>query len=184
LQNKLPFFINKKGVKQQFSTSKQIKYLTIKRNNKIKDYIHKSTKYIVDYCIKNHIDNVVLGKNTSWKTSIKLGKRTNQNFVQIPFNSFELYLSYKLQKEGINFKVREESYTSICSSLDLEPIQKHTNYKGKRIKRGLFKSFNGKVINADVNGALNILRKEAGDNILNNILLGRGLVVSPYKLNF
>lgn len=184
-KSKLPFFINKKGIKQQKNNSNKIVKLTNKRNNKINDYIHKSSKKIVDYCKENHIDNVVLGKNIGWKNEIKLGKKINQNFVQISFNIFESNLTYKLQKEGLNIKVREESYTSKCSSIDLESIQKQNIYLGKRTKRGLFKSNKNVLINADVNGSLNILRKEIGDNfMLNKILPNIGRVVSPTKLKF
>lgn len=165
-------------------SSKRIRKLTLKRNNKIKDYLHKSTKHIINYCEQNNIDNIVLGKNKGWKQEIELGKKTNQKFVQIPFNMFESFLSYKCEKSDIKFISREESYTSKCSALDLEEIKKHEEYKGKRKSRGLFYSKSNIKINADINGAYNILRKEIGDDFIKNkILPNRGLVVSPIKVN-
>lgn len=162
--------------------SNKTNFLTLKRNNKIADYMHKSSKSVINYCLQNNIDNIVVGKNEGWKQEINIGKRNNQNFVQIPFESFISKLSYKAQKEGISFKTREEAYTSKCSALDLEDIKKHNIYLGKRIKRGLFQTFDKTTINADVNGSLNILRKEVGNDFM--IKLDRGLVVSPVKVNF
>lgn len=92
-----------------------------------------------------------------------IGKKNNQNFVSIPFNKLIHMLSYKAQLEGIRVIETEESYTSKCSFLDNEEICKHKNYSGKRIKRGLFKASNDKLINADLNGALNILKKAVGE---------------------
>lgn len=164
------------------NTSNRINKLTIKRNNKIKNYLHKCSKFIVSYCKENYIDNVVLGKNIGWKDKINLGKKTNQSFVSIPFNNFESYLRYKLQKEGLNLIIKNEAYTSKCSALDKEKIQKHKVYLGNRIHRGLFKT-QTKIINADVNGSLNILRKEIGDNFINEIVANIGLVDRPVKIN-
>lgn len=183
-QSKLGFYINKKGEKRQYIGSKRISRLTNKRNNKITDYMHKSSKHIINYCKENNIDNIVVGRNTGWKQEINLGKRTNQNFVQIPFNKFESYLCYKGLKEGINVVLREESYTSKASALDLDQIptygDKHiNNFSGKRIKRGLYKSLKGIYLNSDINGSINILRKEIGDEWIKPLLLNRGLVVSP-----
>jgi putative transposase len=166
-------------------SSKKLRKLTLKRNNKIKDYLHKSSKFIIDYCIENKIDNILLGKNKGWKQEINIGKKNNQNFVQIPFNLFESYLSYKSEKFGLKFKTREESYTSKCSAIDLEQIKKHEKYLGRRKTRGNFHSKNNIRINADVNGSYNILRKEIGDDFIKNkISSNRGLVVSPIKINF
>lgn len=188
-QNKLGFYINNKGEKQQLSKSKRITRLTNKRNNKINDYLHKSSKMIINYCKENQIDNLVLGKNEGWKQEINIGKRNNQNFVQIPFNLFESYLRYKSMKEGINFITREESYTSKSSSMDLDfiPDYKRGNgnkykFSGKRVCRGLYKSEKGLLLNADINGSINILRKEIGDDWLKPIILNRGFVIDPIKV--
>jgi len=202
-QSKLNHFINYKGEKIQKSKSKKITNLTNKRNNKIGDYLHKSSKYIIDYCITNNIDNIVLGKNIGWKQEVNMGKKTNQKFVNIPFNLFESYLNYKSVKYGLNFKVREESYTSKASALDLDyiPIYSKLNnselgnneldkenitklkFSGKRIKRGLYKTSKEILINADVNGSINILRKEIGDEKIKPILSNRGFVISPLMVN-
>lgn len=143
-------------------TSNRIKSLTLKRNNKIKDYLHKSSHIIVNHLVSNNINTLVIGKNKGWKQDIKIGKINNQKFVQIPHTFFIEMLKYKAELEGINILIQEESYTSKCSFLDNETIRKHEQYKGKRIKRGLFRTKENKLINADLNGALNILKKAIG----------------------
>jgi putative transposase len=100
-----------------------------------------------------------LGYNKGWKSEINIGKRNNQNFVGIPFFKLNWMIEYKSKNAGLILQKQEESYTSKCSFLDQEPIKFHENYKGSRIKRGLFVSSEGKLINSDVNGSLNILRK-------------------------
>jgi putative transposase len=146
--------------KNKTVNKKKIQTLTNKRNNKIKDYLHKASRLLVNQLVSNDISTVVIGHNKEWKQDINIGKKNNQKFVQIPFNTFIHMIVYKAQMQGIKVIQREESYTSKCSFIDNEEICKHENYKGKRIKRGLYKSQNGRVINADLNGALNILKKE------------------------
>lgn len=143
-------------------TSKRIKRLTSKRNNKIKDYLHKSSRHVINHLISNDINTLIIGKNNGWKKEINIGKVNNQKFVQIPHNMLVNMLVYKCKLEGINLIQTEESYTSKCSFIDGEDVKKHENYKGKRIKRGLFRSSNGILINADLNGSLNILKKVVG----------------------
>lgn len=138
----------------------RIQTLTNKRNNKVKDYLHKSSRILVNRLVSNNVSVIVIGHNREWKQDINIGKTNNQKFVQIPFNTFIKMIEYKAKLEGINVIVREESYTSKCSFIDNEEICKHEIYKGKRIKRGLYKSEKGILVNADLNGALNILRKE------------------------
>lgn len=118
---------------------------------------------LMNFLVSNDISTLVVGYNEEWKQNINLGRRNNQSFVNVPFYIFIKQLEYKCRLEGINVILIEESYTSKCSFLDDEPLRKHSTYKGKRIKRGLFKSFNNKLINADLNGSLNILRKVVGD---------------------
>lgn len=144
-------------------TSKRIYNITLKRNNKIKDYLHKSSRLLVNFLVSNNISTLIIGYNEEWKQNINLGKRNNQSFVNIPFYTFIKQLEYKCKLEGINIIFVEESYTSKCSFLDNEPLRKHNVYIGKRIKRGLFKSAKGKFMNADLNGSLNILRKVIGE---------------------
>lgn len=150
-------------LKNNRKTSKRINNITLKRNNKIKDYLHKSSRLLVNFLVSNNISTLVVSYNEEWKQNISLGRRNNQSFVGIPFYTFIKQLEYKCKLEGINVIFTEESYTSKCSFLDSEPLRKHDNYAGKRIKRGLFKSAKGKLINADLNGSLNILRKVIGD---------------------
>ena len=138
----------------------KIQKLNFKRNNKIIDYLHKSSRYIVNHLVSNNITNLVIGLNKEWKQETNIGKVNNQNFVQIPHTKLIEQIKYKCQLEGIKVIVREESYTSKCSFIDNEEICKHKNYLGKRIYRGLFRTKENKIINADLNGALNILRKE------------------------
>lgn len=146
--------------------SNKTKTLTNKRNNKIKDYLHKSSRILVNRLVSNNVSTIVIGHNNGWKQDINIGKVNNQNFVQVPFNTFIKMIEYKAKLEGIKVIVREESYTSKCSFIDNEEICKHEIYKGKRIKRGLYKSEKGVLINADLNGALNILRKEVPNSFL------------------
>lgn len=132
--------------------------LSRKRRFKIDDYFHKMSRKIVNWCSENDVGKVFVGHNSGWKQDVSIGKVNNQNFVQIPFDRFIQMLKYKMDEAGIHLETMNESYTSKCSALDNEPIEKHDEYIGKRVKRGLFKMRNGKLINADVNGSLNILR--------------------------
>ena len=139
-------------------TSKRINRLTLRRNRKIKDCMHKVSRKIVDYMEANSLNTLFVGKNVGWKDSINLGRANNQNFVSIPYNMLIQMLEYKCKLAGINVVIVNEAYTSKCSFLDREKISKHTNYAGRRIRRGLFISSSGIMINADVNGSLNIMR--------------------------
>lgn len=113
----------------------------------------------------------------------KYGKRNNQKFTQIPFARLVSYLEYKCELSGIEIVTHEESYTSKCDSLAFEAIGKHDNYLGKRKKRGLFQSSVGKLINADVNGALNIMRKVVGDSCESiHKIIDRGLLFNPVRI--
>lgn len=143
--------------------SKKLNKLTNRRNNKINDYLHKSSKIIINHLVSKDICTLIVGYNQHWKQEINIGKKNNQNFVSIPYLKLLNMLEYKCKREGINFVKNEESYTSKCSFIDGEEIKKHTKYLGKRIKRGLFKSASGKLINADLNGSLNILKKVVGE---------------------
>ena len=164
-------------------SSKRIRKLYVKRNNEIEDIMHKMSRHIVRLMSENGVGNVVCGRNKGWKDSINLGSKTNQTFVQIPYERFISMLRYKCAMCGINFIEKEESYTSKCDSLSGEKICKHEAYNGKRVKRGLFQSSVGKLINADVNGALNILRKVVGDSSLIGEIIDSGWLFQPKKLN-
>lgn len=130
-----------------------------RRTNRITDLTHKITTQLVNHLDSYNIDTVIFGHNIGQKQDINLGKVTNQNFVQIPFTQLMNLLKYKCELRGIRFIETEESYTSKCSFLDEEIISKHSTYVGQRVQRGLFKTSNGVLINADINGSLNIGRK-------------------------
>ena len=157
-------------------TSKRLDRLTNKRTRKIMHYLHNASRKIVDLLVAERIGTLVIGKNENWKQEITIGKRNNQNFVQIPHARFIDLLTYKAKLVGIQVILTEESYTSKCSFLDNEPIGKHAEYLGKRVKRGMFRSADGHRYNADVNGSYNILRKVAPDAFAQG---SRGCVVHP-----
>ncbi|NEN93308.1 MAG: IS200/IS605 family element transposase accessory protein TnpB [Okeania sp. SIO3H1] len=108
------------------------------------------------YLTINNIGTVVIGKNDNWKQGANIGKKNNQNFTQIPHGKLIQQITYKCQLAGVKVIEMEESYTSKTSAIDLEKPCKHRTYVGKRVKRGLFRSATGQVINADVNGSLQI----------------------------
>ena len=164
-------------------TSKQIRNLYNKRDNQLSDIFHKLSRMIVNKMISNKIGNIVVGYNKGWKDSINIGKRNNQTFVQTSFDKFIEYLKYKCEMVGINLIINDESYTSKCDALALEDVKQHDTYLGKRVKRGLFQSSMGKVINADVNGSLNILRKVVGDSEQVVRIINSGWLFQPLRIN-
>ena len=153
-------------------TSKSLDRLWLKRNNKISYEIHKITKFLANYFDERDVSKVIIGNNSGWKNGINLGKRNNQNFVNIPYTKFINQLTYKCQMLGITVITREESYTSKASFLDYDEIPNYKDetkpkFSGKRIKRGLYRSAT-RIINADVNGAYNIMAKENPNYIISN----------------
>ena len=130
-----------------------------KRDRKANDWIHKLSKFIVDWCVEHDIGTIVVGHNDNWKQQITLGRRNNQNFGQIAFDQITQKVAYKGEEVGIGLKEQEESHTSKCSFLDNEAVEHHDNYAGKRIRRGLFRTAKGLLINADVNAGYNIIKK-------------------------
>lgn len=177
-------YYNKKKAKLQSyvgdKSSNRLEKLTTKRNRKIKDYLHKASRLVVNYFMSNGIGVVVIGKNNQWKTETNMGKRNNQSFVSIPHARLIDMITYKSKLVGIDVIITEESYTSKCSFIDLEPIKKHEKYLGKRAKRGLFISKNKIKINADCNGSGNIIRKEIPNAFADGV---EGVVVRPIKVN-
>ena len=195
-----PFIINGKSVKSmnqyynkkkaEFQSDLKLKHnkdwsnrllrLTNKRNNKINDYLHKTSKYIIDWCITNQIDTVIIGKNNGWKQESKMSKKVNQNFVGIPYDLFIQKLQYKCENVGIKFITTEESYTSGTSFLDNElPVKENYNKK-RRVYRGLFKSNAGRLINADLNGAYQIIKKVIPNAFVEGI---EGVGLHPVRVN-
>lgn len=133
--------------------------LTIKRNNIITDLIHKASKKVIDYALSYDVNTIIIGNNKDWKRESSMSKKVNQSFVGIPHQMLINQIIYKAKNVGINVILTEESYTSGTSFLDSEePIKENYN-KNRRIYRGLFKSNTGTLINADVNGAYQILKK-------------------------
>ena len=150
----------------------KMKTLQNKRNNKINDYLHKSTRELTNQLDSNNISKVFIGYNKGWKQDVNLGRTNNQNFCKIPFLTFIKMLTYKCELKGIEIVLVNERYTSKCSFLDNEEVKKHKEYVGKRIKRGLFKTKKGLLINADVNAAYNILQKETRNVDITNRVEG------------
>lgn len=173
---KLMSFAGDKG------TSKRLRRLNNYRNFWIEDYIHKISRFIINYCVDNNIGSLVVGLNKGWKQEINLGKKTNQKFVEIPFSRLIDKISYKCKLVGISFYLSEESYTSKVDHLAFEELGKHDAYLGKRKKRGLFQSSVNKLINADINGAIGIGRKVFGDSYVSRII-DSGLAFNPIRVN-
>lgn len=164
-------------------TTKRIKKLYYERDLYIEDVFHKISRRIVNLLTNSGITKLIVGYNKGWKQEVNMGKKNNQKFTQIPFARLISYLEYKCELVGIEIVTHEESYTSKCDSLAFEAIGKHGNYLGKRKKRGLYQSSTGKLINADVNGALNIMRKVVDDssNYVRRII-DRGLLFNPVRI--
>lgn len=173
---RLMSYIGDKGI------SNRLRQLNNYRNFWIDDHIHKISRFIVNHCIDNNIGSLVIGLNKGWKNRISLGKKTNQKFVEIPFSKLIDKISYKCKLVGISFQVNEESYTSKVDHLAFEKLCKHDVYLGKRKKRGLFQSSIGKLINADINGAIGIGRKVFGDSYISGII-DSGLAFNPVRVN-
>lgn len=163
--------------------TKRINKLYYDREQYIEDVFHKISRKIINLLTNSGITKLIVGYNKGWEQGVNIGKRNNQKFTQIPFARLISYLEYKCELAGIEIVTHEESYTSKCDSLAFEAIGKHENYLGKRKKRGLYQSSTGKLINADVNGALNIMRKVVDDssNYVQRII-DRGLLFNPVRI--
>jgi len=161
----------------------RMRRLTDKHLKKLDTYTHTVSKRIIEYCLENNIDTLIVGLTKEWKDGINLGHVNNQNFVCIPYDKFILQLQYKCENIGIRFIMNEENFTSGTSFLDNElPIEENYNIK-RRIKRGLFKSNNGAVINSDVNGAYQIVKKVYPNAFTEMFSRGiRGCDLHPIKL--
>ncbi|WYD43162.1 transposase [Fusobacterium nucleatum] len=188
-------YYNKINAKLQSIKDKQkIEHTTLrqkriarKRNNRIEDYLSKAARIIINYCLNNDIGKIVLGYNEDFQRNSNIGSINNQNFVNIPYGKLRDKLIYLCKLYGIEFKLQEESYTSKASFFDGDeiPIYDKENpqeyiFSGKRIKRGLYQTSVGKLINADCNGALNILRKSKVVDL--SILYNRGELNTPKRI--
>ena len=168
-------------------TTLRQKRITRKRNNRINDYLSKAARIIINYCLNSDIGKIVLGYNEDFQRNSNIGSINNQNFVNIPYGKLRDKLIYLCKLYGIESKLQEESYTSKASFFDGDeiPIYEKENpqeyvFSGKRIKRGLYQTKKGKLINADCNGALNILRKSKVVDL--NVLYNRGELNTPKRI--
>ena len=173
--------------KQRQKKTHRLNALARKRNNRTQDYIRKVARYIINYCIEHHIGTVVCGYNGDFKRSMNLGKITNQQFTQISFGSLRETLEGLCERYGMRYIGQEESYTSKASCLDLDDIpvynpgQPYTGaFSGKRVHRGLYQFADGRIANADVNGAANILRKSKQNFDFEELC--KGLLGSPLRI--
>ena len=168
-------------------TTNRQKILADKRNRQVNDYMSKTAKKIINYCIAHNIGTLVVGYNETFQRNTDIGRQNNQNFVNIPYSKLRSKLEYLCELNGIAFVKQEESYTSKASFWDKDVIpvynadnpQKY-HFSGKRIQRGLYKTSDGVLLNADVNGALNILRKSSVVDL--TVLYGRGEVDTPVRI--
>jgi putative transposase len=154
--------------------SKQLDILTFKRNMRLKNFTHNVSRKVVNYCVENNIDTLVCGYNKDWKQECSMSKPSNQKFAYLPFETLINQFEYKCQDAGIKFLLIDESYTSCTSFLDGEVACKENYDKSRRVKRGLFKTCN-QLINADVNGSLQIMRKAFPNAFISYGIEGLGL---------
>ena len=175
--------------KQHFGkkTTNRQKAIARDHNNKVNDYMNKTARTVINYCINNNIGTLIVGYNETFQRNSHIGKPNNQNFVNIPYGRLRNKLEYLCELNNIAFVKQEESYTSKASFWDNDNIPvynadnpKEYQFSGKRIHRGLYKTANGKVFNADVNGALNIMRKSSVVSL--DAIYGRGDVDTPIRI--
>jgi len=160
--------------------------LLVNRNNFVRDYLNKTARLIIDHCIAHKIERVIVGFNLGMKQEINIGSRNNQNFVQMPLYSLRGKLKALCERYGLTCQEQEESYTSKASALDGDELPVYNadqpatyQFSGKRVKRGLYRSKDGHLINADCNGAVNIGRKSKQDGFTG---LSRGCLARPLRI--
>ena len=176
---------DRQGYKRR--TTNRQKILADKRNRQVNDYMSKTAKKIINYCIAHNIGTLVVGYNETFQRNTDIGRQNNQNFVNIPYSKLRSKLEYLCELNGIAFVKQEESYTSKASFWDKDVIpvynadnpQKY-HFSGKRVQRGLYKTSDGMLLNADVNGALNILRKSSVVSL--DTLYSSGEVDTPVRI--
>ncbi|ADL13822.1 transposase, IS605 OrfB family [Acetohalobium arabaticum DSM 5501] len=178
--NRLQSIRMKQTGSKKFKDTKQIKKLRTKRRNYVFDYLHKASRKIVNLAKKHNVSKIVIGD----LKEIKQGMDYNKSFVQVPIQRLKDLIEYKAKLEGIEVNIINEAYTSGCSAIDLEKLNKDNYNKSRRVERGLFESNFGLTINADVNGSLNIMRKFLDKCIpeLINRARDNGVVNPPKRL--
>ena len=181
---KLRSIKDKQNIKRQ---TKQQYLISNKRKNRVDDYINKTCRYIINYCIVNDIGTLVIGYNQSFQCKTNLGKRNNQIFTHLPFGKIREKLEYLCKRYNINYVMQEESYTSKASFFDDDELPTYNmdnpqtyEFSGKRVKRGLYQTKDGYLFNADCNGALNILRKSKAVDL--TVLCHRGELDTPKRI--
>jgi IS605 OrfB family transposase len=181
---KLQSIKDKQNIKRQ---TKQQYLISRKRKNRVDDYINKTCRYIINYCLSNDIGTLVIGYNQSFQNKANLGKRNNQIFTQLPFGKIREKLEYLCRRYDINYVLQEESYTSKASFFDNDNLPTYNmdnpqtyEFSGSRVKRGLYQTKDGYLFNADCNGALNILRKSSVVDL--SVLYGRGALDTPKRI--
>ena len=181
---KLRSIKDKQNIKRQ---TKQQYLISNKRKNRVDDYINKTCRYIINYCLTNDIGTLVIGYNQSFQCKANLGKRNNQIFTQLPFGKIREKLEYLCKRYNINYVMQEESYTSKASFFDDDELPTYNmdnpqtyEFSGKRVKRGLYQTKDGYCFNADCNGALNILRKSKAVDL--TVLCRRGELDTPKRI--
>lgn len=180
---RLQAIADRQGVKG--GRTRRIFDIAEKRNRRIDDGVKKAARYIINDCIEHDIGTVIVGYNKDFKRNVELGKRNNQNFVQIPLGSLRLQLKNLCARYGMEYIEQEESYTSKSSYLDKDTLPEYKperpylgSFSGKRVHRGLYKAKDGTTINADVNAAANIARKVSGEHLRPCM----GLLASPQRI--
>ena len=184
-----PLLVNGRIVKSinQWYNKHPNKKTSRKRYFRLENYFHHVSKMIVANCLKHGIGKIIIGKNDGWKSGMNLGKKTNQNFQSVPFWKLMQKIGYKAELAGIEVVFTEESYTSKASVLDRDPLPQYENgvshtFSGSRVKRGLYRSADGREINADVNGSANIGRKVIRDEEM-ILRLDRSVAATPVRVN-
>ena len=179
-------FNKRKAELQSLGHRRLIAHMAVTRFCQINDYFHKVSHQIIALCLKEDVGKIVIGKNKDWKQEVNIGKANNQKFVSIPYQSLIDQINYKASRYGIEVVEQEESYTSKADALALDrlPVKSKSKdkftFSGKRKLRGLYQSSIGKLVNADVNGSLNILRKVIGDDFIQS-LIDKGAVFAPVR---
>ena len=181
---KLQSIKDKQNIKRQ---TKQQFLISRKRKNRVDDYINKTCRYIINYCLTNDIGTLVIGYNQSFQCKTNLGRKNNQIFTHLPFGKIREKLEYLCKRYNINYILQEESYTSKASFFDNDDLPTYNmdnpqtyEFSGKRVKRGLYQTKNNYLFNADCNGALNILRKSKAVDL--SILCYRGELDTPKRI--
>jgi putative transposase len=185
---KLSYYKSILDKRNKSKSSKCTRRLTNKRTNKIDNYLHRASKQIVSLAKEHNLNTIVIGKNENWKQDVNLTKPNNQNFVGISHSRFIDMIVYKCEIEGIKVILQEESYTSKASFLNMDEIPVYgkvkddeLSFSGYRKSRGIYKIKGEKnLINADVNGSYNILRKAFSKAFANGI---EGVGIHPQVIN-